>query len=61
MSNPSSTKQSVESGLLGTIFHIFDPWTGMCGCGAGPFTTAEHRHHYLAVYPPVQQGGPSDA
>jgi hypothetical protein len=38
-----------DSGPLAAIFHTHDEWTGMCGCGAGPFAKAEWRHHYLAA------------
>lgn len=38
-----------DGGPLAAIFHTFDSWTGMCGCGAGPFLLSEHRHHYLAA------------
>jgi hypothetical protein len=38
-----------SGGPLEAVFHTFDRWTGMCGCGAGPFVEAEHRQHYLAA------------
>lgn len=38
-----------DSGTMAALFHTFESWSGMCGCGAGPFVLAEHRRHYLAA------------
>jgi hypothetical protein len=48
-----SAEKDVPRVFDAAIFrHTYNPWTGRCGCGEGPFGVDEHKAHVTSIISP---------